>query len=88
MQEFTVNNKDRHIKVKTEEKDYKVRIPRVCERAEFKKQYDDLKTDEHGQFDLLLNYLETLGLPKSVAEMMYMEDLIGLTEAIGSVKKK
>lgn len=88
MQELKVTTKKRSVKVVCEDQEYEVEIPKIKQRMEFQKLWRKIEDNEEKQMDLLLEYLEELGLPIEVSEQMYMEDLVKLTEIIGGAGKK
>ena len=69
-----------------DEKDYKIRKPKVLESMEFSKQWNKTKKDDSYALMLLtIDYLDKLGLPKAVTEEMEIEHVTAISNLLNGV---
>jgi hypothetical protein len=80
--------KKRTAKFTVEDKNYIVKFANVKQQMEFAKKYDDCKDDTYKQINVMIDFIDSLGLPRSVCEELEVSQLSQVLEVIGGSKKK
>lgn len=75
--------------VKVEGESYEVRKPKATTLSQFQVKLAnfDSKKDDSKAIDLIIDFLDSLGLPKEVASELDIDQIETLMEHIGSKKK-
>jgi hypothetical protein len=76
------------IEVKIDDKTFNMRMPTYKEGIQYKSSVKECGDDEIKTSDLLMGYLEKLGMPKEVTETLEIGHLEKILEFILGAKKK
>jgi hypothetical protein len=87
VKEFKASTKSA-IKVILDDKEYVVRVPAIKDQLKMKELSKDVDPDSEAASFVLLDWLETLGLPKEASILMSQADLSSLVEDHLMPKKK
>jgi len=73
----------RELEFKFDDEVYKIKFPTVKEMSEYSKTYDE----KEDKFEVIVNFLEKLGLQRDITEQMEVNHLTTIVKALTEEKK-
>ena len=73
----------RELEFKFDDEVYKIKFPTVKEMSEYSKTYDE----KEDKFEVIVNFLEKLGLQRDITEQMEVKHLTTIVKALTEEKK-
>jgi hypothetical protein len=75
------------LNVKFEGNAYAVKFPSTRKGLMFSAEFEKVKDDAVASIEMIIDYLDSLGLPRVVSEEMEMHHLVQILEAFNAKKK-
>jgi TRAP-type C4-dicarboxylate transport system substrate-binding protein len=67
--------------------DYQIKKPSIGAAADFIEKYKAVENDSKGQLDIMVSYLDSLGLPKDICVRLNSNQLEMIVESLAGKKK-
>lgn len=73
-------------KVQVDNEHYNVKVPTLGDQKSLQKELSSIDKDSKEATDLMINWLDSLGFPKAVAESLTVDDITQVIEMLSKKK--